>query len=86
METTIKKNVMAMLRDHLEMLEIELKETCASFGEATLDRNNSNDDYSVYFQKKDLCTINRAKVSLMKEIIENVSRICNADVTQMVKL
>lgn len=77
---------MTMLENKMMTLESELKDANAALGEATMDRNNSSDDTAVYFARKDACTICRAKVALMKNIINSVADTYNCSSTQLVKI
>ena len=74
MEMT-QDTIMNMMNNQLEMLQVEFDDALKHLGEASRNKNKSQEDYATYFERQDICNICEAKVTLMEKMIKRMKEM-----------
>ena len=74
MEMT-QDTIMNMMNNQLTMLQVEFDDALKDLGMASIDKNKSQEDYATYFERQDKCNICKAKVMLMKKMINKMEEM-----------
>jgi hypothetical protein len=72
MEMT-KETIMNMMNKQLEMLQMDFDEALKDLGRISRNKNKSQEEYAIYFERQDRCNICEAKVNLMEKMVKKIS-------------
>lgn len=72
MEMT-KETIMNMMNKQLEMLQMDFDEALKDLGRISRNKNKSQEEYAIYFERQDRCNICEAKINLMQKMVKKMS-------------
>ena len=72
MEMT-KETIMNMMNKQLEMLQMDSDEALKDLGRISRNKNKSQEEYAIYFERQDRCNICEAKINLMQKMVKKMS-------------
>ena len=82
MEMT-KDAIMNMMNKQLEMLQGDFDDALRDLGRISRNKNKSQEEYAIYFERQDRCNICEAKVNLMEKMVKKMTEMFGAQ-TQMI--
>lgn len=72
MEMT-KETIMNMMNKQLEMLQMDFDDALRDLGNISRNKNKSQEEYAIYFERQDRCNICEAKINLMQKMVKKMS-------------
>ena len=72
MEMT-KETIMNMMNKQLEMLQMDFDEALKDLGRISRNKNKSQEEYAIYFERQDRCNICEPKINLMQKMVKKMS-------------
>jgi hypothetical protein len=74
MEMT-QESIMGMMNKQLEMLQVDFENALKDLGKISRNKNKSQEEYAIYFERQDRCNICEAKINLMEKMINKMSEM-----------
>ena len=74
MEMT-QESIMGMMNKQLEMLQVDFENALKDLVKISRNKNKSQEEYAIYFERQDRCNICEAKINLMEKMINKMSEM-----------